>query len=307
MSAPVSSSPRPAAAGPAPASAAPWWAAASLVVNAFVWGVSWWPVRELDRLGLHPIWASAVFFLVASLGVLVWRPAALPRLLRDPGLWVLAAASGLTNASFNWALTLGEVVRVVLLFYLMPLWAVFLARWLLDERLTRSAAWRVVLALVGALLVLRPADGGWPTLSQPADWLGVLGGMGFALTNVMLRRLADRPAPARALAMFAGGLLVPAVLGGALAAATVIPWLPAWGAAWVGGAVAMGAVFLAANLALQHGAARMPVHAAAVIMLTEILFAAVSAAWIGGETLGRNVLAGGALILSASLLAALSR
>ena len=37
-------------------------------------------------------------------------------------------AAGTTNATFNWAVTLGDVVRVVLLFYLMPLWAVLLAR-----------------------------------------------------------------------------------------------------------------------------------------------------------------------------------
>jgi len=41
------------------------------------------------------------------------------------------------------------VVRVVLLFYLMPLWAVLLARLLLHERLTPLASLRVLLALAG--------------------------------------------------------------------------------------------------------------------------------------------------------------
>jgi hypothetical protein len=55
-------------------------------------------------------------------------------------LWVLVLAAGTTNATFNWAVTIGDVVRVVLLFYLMPLWAVLLARLLLKERLTRAGA-----------------------------------------------------------------------------------------------------------------------------------------------------------------------
>ena len=49
----------------------------------------------------------------------------------------------MTNVGFNWAVTMGDVVRVVLLFYLMPLWAVLLAWPLLGERPTpRSAAAR---------------------------------------------------------------------------------------------------------------------------------------------------------------------
>ena len=126
-------------------------------------------------------------------------------------------ASGTTNAAFNWAVVIGDVVRVVLLFYLMPLWAVLLARWLLGERLTWLALLRVVLAIAGAAIVMQPADGGWPVPAGLADWLGVLGGFSFALNNVMLRREAHRSDESRALAMFAGGVLVAGALASALA------------------------------------------------------------------------------------------
>ena len=69
----------------------------------------------------------------------------------------------------------------------------------------------------------------------------------------------------------------------------------------------MAVVYCLANIALQYGAARLPVHAAAVIMLTEIIFATASSVWLGGETLTPTALAGGALILSASVLAAWQR
>ena len=90
-------------------------------------------------------------------------------------------------------MTVGDVVRVVLLFYLMPLWAVLLARLLLDERSTALALLRVALALAGAAVVLWPQGGGWPLPRSLADWLGVVGGFAFALNNVMLRREAHRP------------------------------------------------------------------------------------------------------------------
>ena len=67
-------------------------------------------------------------FTLASLAIVAARPRALGQVLRTPALWLLVAAAGITNAAFNWAIVIGDVVRVVLLFYLMPLWTVLLAR-----------------------------------------------------------------------------------------------------------------------------------------------------------------------------------
>ena len=102
--------------------------AIALTVNAFVWGVSWWPFRKLEAAGLHPLAATVLIYLLAVAAITLARPAAWRELLGHPSLWVILLASGTTNAAFNWAVTIGDVVRVVLLFYLMPLWAVLLAR-----------------------------------------------------------------------------------------------------------------------------------------------------------------------------------
>lgn len=274
-----------------------------LLCNAFVWGLSWWPLRHLSAQGLHPLWATLLFFLLGGTLIGLARPQAWATVWRTPALWVLALASGATNAAFNWGVSTGEVVRVVLLFYLMPLWAVGLAAWLLDERITRASLLRVGLALGGALLVLRPDEGGWPAFSGLPDWLGLLGGMGFALTNVMLRRQATQAPSARALAMFLGGIALPALLGTLLSARGVIPAWPPLQMAWLLPALALGGLFFAGNLALQYGASRLPVHITSVVMLTEVVFAAGSAVWLGGEVLRPPVLAGGALIMLAALMA----
>ncbi|HET9977753.1 MAG TPA: EamA family transporter [Burkholderiaceae bacterium] len=278
----------------------------ALTFNAFVWGVSWWPLRRLEGVGLHPLAATALIYLLASLAILAARPGALRELFATPALWVLVAASGTTNAAFNWAVTIGDVVRVVLLFYLMPLWAVLLARLLLGERLTRAALARVALALGGALVILWPADGhGGPWPRTLAEALGVIGGFSFALNNVMLKREAARSDGARALAMFVGGALVAGALATALAAQGAAVGLPAPGAAWIAGVLALGAVFLASNLALQFGAARLAANVTAVVMLTEVLFASVSALALGAGTLDARLAVGGAAIVAAAVLAAL--
>ena len=91
----------------------------ALLLNAFIWGLSWWPFRQLQQIGLHPLWATSLLFTVALAGLLALRPNAW-KALRQPGLWWLLVATGLTNVCFNWAVAIGDVVRVVLLFYLMP-------------------------------------------------------------------------------------------------------------------------------------------------------------------------------------------
>ena len=287
------------------ASRAALWPALALTLNAFTWGVSWWPFRQLEAAGLHPLWATVMIYALAVLAITLWRPVAWRQLFTTPVLWVLVLASGTTNAAFNWAVTLGDVVRVVLLFYLMPLWAVLLARVLLGERFTAAAALRVALALTGAMVVLWPADGaGWPLPRSLPDWLGIVGGFSFALNNVMLRREAQRPEAARSLAMFFGGVVVAGVLALVLSAGGSVAAPPAPAAGWIAGAAAMGLAFLAGNLALQYGAARLPANATAVIMITEVLFASVSAVLLGAGALTLPLAVGGALIVTATLLAA---
>ncbi len=281
----------------------------ALTINAFVWGTSWWPFRQLEARGLHPLWATVLIYGLAVAIIVALRPRAVGQVLRTPALWVLVVASGTTNAAFNWAVVIGDVVRVILLFYLMPLWAVLLARALLHERLTRMTALRVLVALAGAAIVLWPVGRtGWDALPLPRslpDWLGVLGGFAFALNNVMLRREARRPEEGRALAMFFGGTTVAAVLATTLALQGQVSWPPPAAPAWLIGAFALALLFLAGNLALQYGAARLPANVTSVVMLTEVLFASVSALLLGGGQLSTQLLVGGGLILCAALLSAL--
>jgi len=289
-------------------------AALALVFNAFVWGTSWWPLRRLQEAGLHPLWATAIIFTLASIAIAIVRPRACMQLARTPALWLLVAAAGRTNATFNWAIVIGDVVRVVLLFYLMPLWTVLLARWLLGERLTKAAALRIGLGAIGAAIVLWPAAASGPAtdhiadlLPLPrslADWLGVVGGFSFAFNNVMLRREADRPEEGRSLAMFVGGALVAAALAWSLtmSGAAAAPPAPAW--PWLALTGALTLVFLAGNLSLQYGAARLPANRTAVVMLTEVVFASLSAVGLGGGTLTIRLAVGGAFIVAGAVLAA---
>ena len=280
-------------------------AVTALVINAFVWGVSWWPFRQLQDQGLHPLWATALIFIFCSLCLLAVKPSAWRGLLQHPMLWLLMAASGLTNMGFNWAVTMGDVVRVVLLFYLMPAWAVLVAWLMLGERPTRASLVRLVIAMTGVLIVLKTPDSPWPIPQSGPDWLALMGGLSFAITNALLRKFSHTPSSARMLAMFAGGALLAT---GAAAVGVLLQIVPAPSlqSAGIAALVGLSLAFVISNAALQYGAARLPSGTTSLIMLTEILFASVSAALLATADFSPRVLWGGSLIVFAALLAALA-
>ncbi len=282
----------------------------ALVLNALVWGLSWWPFQTMLAAGLAAPWATALMYavLLAAMGVLA--PGAWRHLRHDRALWLLALAAGLTNVAFNTAMSFGDVVRVILLFYLMPAWAVMLAWRFLGERPSRMAVLRLVLAFAGMALVILPTGAqGWQRLGSDfsvADGLGLFAGICFAITNVTLRHPSAAPASARMLAMFAGCMgmgLLSALLGCAVG---WLPGLPPVNAVWVVAVLGMAALVAGGNWALQFGAARLPTATTSVIMLSEVLFASSSAWLLGATQLTAQMLLGGGLIVGGALLAALA-
>lgn len=282
----------------------PWPAVGALLVNALVFGLSWWPFRVLHDQGVHPLWATAMTYVVAATLLCLTQPGTLRDFVRHPVLWFLVISSGLTNLGFNWAITVGDVVRVVLLFYLMPAWSIGLAWWLLGERPTALALMRLLLALAGVALVLKSPESPWPLPRELPDWLALMGGFFFALTNVLLRRLNHTPDTARVLAMFGGGAAVAAAVAAWGVGQGVVLPLPALAGSWVGVALVFSLALLLANVGLQYGAARLSAHSTSLIMLSEVVIASVSSIALGAAQLSERTLVGGVLIVLAAALSA---
>jgi drug/metabolite transporter (DMT)-like permease len=272
----------------------------ALLLNALVWGVSWWPFRQLQAHGLHPLWSTALVYAFSLACLLAVRPQALREFARQPLLWLLLLAAGVTNVGFNWAVTAGDVVRVVLLFYLMPAWTLLLAWPLLGERPTAAGLARLLLALAGVFTVLRTGGGGWPVPRETTDWLALLGGFSFALTNILLRKLQHATADARIAAMFGGGTLLALAAAAAGFGAGIVALPPMPDSGWIGIALVLGLAFLAGNIGLQYGAARLSAQTTALVMLSEVIFASGSSVALGAAELGARTWIGGALILTAA-------
>ena len=185
----------------------------------------------------------------------------------------------------------------------MPVWAALIAVKLLGEPLTLRSCLRIALGLLGAGFVLWHPNLGLPLPQSLADVLAVIGGIGFALNNIMLRKASGASDAGRAQAMFVGGTLMCLGLGLVFNQMGVIatPPMPSATNAWsiYGTLFIWTILFLAANYGVQYGASRLPAQLTALIMLSEIVVAAGSSIALGAAQLRWQDVVGGLLIIAA--------
>lgn len=272
-----------------------------LLTGAWVWGLIWYPYRALQEVGVPPALATAANYGVALLLGLVFFARSCRRLSRRDGFWLLLLilAAGWTNLGYTLAVVHGTVMRVLLLFYLAPLWTVLFARLLLGEKLNRYGAGVMAMSLLGAGIMLWQPGAGWPWPACAAEWWGLTAGMMFALMNVLVRKLHEVPLPMKSLGVWLGvSLLSALILPGQTIAWASLAQAPWW--AW-GLLLGLGVVIMAVNMVVQHGLNLVPASQAIVVMLFELVVAAVSAGWLAHEALTWREWLGGALIVAASL------
>ena len=274
-------------------------AVSSLVYAATLWGLVWYPYRLLNEAGVGGIASSFITYAVPLL-LLGWLHGRALHNARGHWMWLaaLGLAAGWTNLAYVLAVLEGEVVRVLLLFYLSPLWTVLFARFLLKEKLNR-AGWAVMALAAGGALAMLWQPGDWPLPRNHAEWLGLSAGMMFAASNVISRHLGGVAEVAKSVAVWTGvailtlvGLaLNPAELDFAADAELGI-WLLLLG---------VGLLIGSMTYAVQYGLARVPANQAIVIFLFELVVAAVAAYFLSNERMGIQEWVGAVMIITASL------
>ncbi len=264
------------------------------------WGLFWWPLKAIDAAGIHGSIVQVIAFGVSALVLLpfVWR--SLSQWRDQIGLLLLITLfGGWANASLVISLTQGSVVRVMLLFYLAPVWTILAARIFLGEAFTRLRLIALLIALAGLAATL----GGPELFSTPLstiDLLALSSGLTFALNNVAIRVGHRLPDAVRAAALIAGCALISLGFMGWEAKPmhtldTQQLWaLTALGLLWV----------LPGTLATFYGVARLDAGKAAILLLAELVVGVISAVLIGGEHLSAQEIIGGMLILAAAVIEA---
>jgi len=265
-----------------------------LFISSIGWGLTWLPLKYLNQQGMQGPSLVFVAFGAAALALL-------PVFARQKRHWLgqlrylglIALFGGFANLSFQIALYQGEVIRVMILFYLLPVWSVLGGRLFLGERIDGLRLVTVSGALLGAFLIL----GGGATFDTRSSWVDLLAigsGMAFAMNNIVFRATQSLPVTSKVTAVFVGCAVM---MGGYLLVATPVPAVYGWqtlmltmlyGVVWV----------MLITFGTQWGVTRLEAGRASIIIIMELVAAVVSASLLLGETLARQELLGGLLVVA---------
>lgn len=279
------------------------WASLALVYGALCWGVIWYPYRLLNEAGLSGVESSVLSYCVALLfgGFLFWRRVAY---IKDIpfSAYGLSLVAGWTNLAYVLAVIDGEVMRVMLLFYLSPLWTLLLARIWLHESWHLPQLAAIALSLLGAALMLTDGQWVWPWPQSSSDWLALSAGIGFSLTNVITRYSTHLSVAAKGMLVWVGvfglSILVLLWLHGVTGFAFVARVTPVMGL-WL---VVIALLLVSATLLVQYGVTKIPAIQASVLFMTELIVAAVAAYFLAHETMSVTEMIGGLCIIAAGVL-----
>ena len=279
----------------------PFIASAIVLITGIFWGIYWLPVRAIADLGLDGAWGTGAITLAAALFLL---PFVLSRAhtLRSANRLGLAsiALGGAAFALYSIGFLYGKVALVVLLWFFSPVWSVLIAKYLLRWHVPKLRYVAIALGLAG-LFIMLGGDGGIPVPGSLGEWMAFIGGLIWALATAGMRLKSDVP-PLPAAFVFALGATVTSIAFAPFLEPlpTIIlsdlPLLTAQvlltGGLWWGVSIA----------ALMWATLRLDPARVGILLMTEVVFGAVTAAILAGESLSTSEMVGGALVILCGLL-----
>lgn len=275
-----------------------------LLFGALCWGVVWYPYRLMNEAGVSGVASSFYTYAIAIvLGCILFAKHWRGVFTQPKSIVWLGLIAGYTNLAYVLAVIDGEVMRVILLFYLSPIWTLLLAHFWLKEKTHITGYMAIVVSIIGAFIMLYdPKLGGLPLPRNTAEWLALSSGIGFSLTNVITRKASHLSLAAKCFAVWVGVLVVSAIYMPFTSQTLIMPtffnatnWL-------VMGVIAL--LLMGATLFVQYGVTRIAATRASVLFLFELVVAAIASYYLAHEVMAWNEWLGGGLIVAAAVFAA---
>lgn len=269
-----------------------------LVISSMGWGLTWLPLKYLTEVGMDSLHLILIAFASGAILFSPWLFRQYPEWKGSIGLMLMIAlAGGIANASFQTAIAHGDVIRVMILFYMLPVWSVIGGHFFLREKVSVVRLIAVGLSLAGAAIILDVVNTSWQGISW-IDVLAILSGMGLAATNILFRHTPNIPAMSKVAAMFAGCAVLITLSLSLVGETQSLPGTQPIVLAALYGVVWLGLI----TYGTQWAVTRMEAGRSSIIIVMELVVAVVSSALILGSDLGTNEILGGLMVLSAAIM-----
>jgi drug/metabolite transporter (DMT)-like permease len=269
-----------------------------LLLSSIGWGLTWLPLHYFASQGLN---GPPMVFIIFLSAVTVLLPVMFTQRRQWPGhfhhLALIALFGGLANLLFQNALFYGDVVRVMILFYLLPIWSVLGGRIFLGEKIDLMRGLTLAAAISGGVLIL----GGPEIFEAPPSWLDLMAigsGFAFAMNNIVFRASQPLPIGSKVSAMFFG---VVVMMGAYLLFTPGVAWPSDMTV--ILQAAAYGIIFLMLiTFGTQWGVTHLEAGRASIIIVMELVVAVISSVIILSQSLTTIEIAGALLVSTAAIL-----
>lgn len=155
--------------------------------SAAIWGLFWIPLRAFENYGLEPAWVTVSQFIAP---LVLMLPFAVRRLLTNQPTGLAQYKTGLlVGAAFALyceSLMLTDVVRSLILFYVMPAWGTIAEVGLMGRRFTVWRGLALILSL-GGLMTILGIGGDFSLSLNLGDFMALVSGILFTLGAMRVR------------------------------------------------------------------------------------------------------------------------
>ncbi|MFK7995146.1 MAG: DMT family transporter [Granulosicoccus sp.] len=286
--------------------------AIAVVTGSSLWGLFWIPLRYMESLGINALWALAFVMAAALIPSLIMMRLRgnltdLEQLETVRSGFVL----GLATTLYFIALMYTDVIRVIFLFYLLPLWTTLAARLIYGEPINASRLLIMFIAFSGLWLLLSEGDG-FPVPQSVGDWCAIASGVFWGISLSLLRADGQSCAYSRTLVAIASAAFL------SLLAILFLQFtdnvLPSQATSFIvedttaqnrTSLIAVVAIVFGifalypAMIAQIWGASQIPAPTSALLTMSEIIVAIGSAAILIGTDMPPLAIVGGCIIILA--------
>ncbi len=271
----------------------------SCLVAASLWGLYWIPLRFLENSGVSGLWASFLIYAVSFLFLLPRFFKLRSHFYAKKKLYILLAIfAGWTNLAFVLALLEGEIIRVMILFYLSPVWATILAFFVLNERLKKINILALILAILGVIFIAWHPEIEFTKSFDVADFYAITSGFAFAITNILVRKIGGLSHSVKMCSAWFGVMVLAGC--GIIITQDVFPIITLNNFLLI---FILGfPLMIVMTWTAQYGVTHLPIYLSSVLFLFEIIVGAISGVMLANEFITIIQFFGVVMILFAGLL-----
>ena len=272
----------------------------AVFITSGLWGLYWIPQRILENGGLTGGWGTVAQYaipLIVLSPVMFWRfIKGKPTGLHLPLIGLLFGGG---IACYANSFLLADIMRVFILFYLMPVWTTIFEIIFFKKIPKWQRGISLFLALLGLWIVFGK-NGNFPLPVNVGDWLALIGGLLCAIGAIKLEEAKYEEITSLLFSFFFYGLLVTLV--------TSLLFSDAFGPfpnfySWINMfpllLILSIIFFIPSNIIILWSPSKIGAGLFSILVLSEIIFGTISAALISNEQFGWREGIGGLLMLIA--------